>query len=99
MEPSKFVARENELAILQKHLDAAMRGQGRICFVTGEAGSGKTALVNYFLQQAMAANPKLIVATGMGNLQTGVGDPYLLFREVIDMLTGEIGRASCRERV
>ncbi len=99
MEPSKFVARENELAILQKHLDAAMRGQGRICFVTGEAGSGKTALVNYFLQQAMAANPKLIVATGMGNLQTGVGDPYLLFREVIDMLTGDVAANEASGRI
>jgi Cdc6-like AAA superfamily ATPase len=38
-----FVARERELAQLNDFLDGALGGQGQVCFVTGEAGAGKTA--------------------------------------------------------
>ena len=40
-----FGARERELAQLDEFLDLALSGQGRVVVVTGEAGSGKTALV------------------------------------------------------
>ena len=40
-----FVARERELARLDEYLQMALDGQGRAVFVTGEAGSGKTSLL------------------------------------------------------
>jgi len=43
-----FVARERELAQLRSFLDPALAGHGTVCFVTGEAGAGKTALVTEF---------------------------------------------------
>ena len=36
---------EDELAQLDRRLDAALTGQGGIVFVTGDAGRGKTALM------------------------------------------------------
>ncbi len=75
-----FVARERELAQLQTFLERALAGHGQVCFVTGEAGAGKTALVIEFARRAQAAHPKLLVALGNCNAQTGMGDPYLLFR-------------------
>ena len=81
-----FVARERELAQLDGHLDQALSGQGRVVLVTGEAGQGKTALVQEFARRAQAAHPDLIVASGYGNAYTGVGDPYLPFREILAML-------------
>ena len=91
-----FVARERELSQLGAYLDLALAGQGRVVFVTGEAGSGKTALLQEFAGRALGAHPStssgqgLVVAGGHGNAQTGIGDPYLPFREILDLLTGDV---------
>jgi DNA-binding SARP family transcriptional activator len=90
VEPPLFVARERELAQLGGFLDLALAGKGRVAFVTGEAGSGKTALVQEFAWRAQAARSSLIVATGNCNAHTGVGDPYLPFREILGLLTGDV---------
>jgi hypothetical protein len=47
-------------------------------------------LLREFLHRAEAADPELIVAVGECNAQTGVGDPYLPFREVMAVLTGDV---------
>jgi DNA-binding SARP family transcriptional activator/predicted ATPase len=101
-----FVARERELAQLDGFLDLALVGQGRVAFVTGEAGSGKTALVQEFTRRAQEvhADPStlrqpqdgagsgqaLIVASGNCNAYTGIGDPYLPFRQILELLTGDV---------
>ncbi|NIO71040.1 MAG: AAA family ATPase [Anaerolineae bacterium] len=85
-----FVARERELAQLDGFLDLALAGQGRVVFVTGEAGSGKTALVQEFTRRAQEAHADLIVASGNCNAYTGIGDPYLPFREILELLTGDV---------
>ncbi|MFB0534285.1 MAG: AAA family ATPase, partial [Anaerolineae bacterium] len=85
-----FVARQRELAQLDGFLDLALAGQGRVVFVTGEAGSGKTALVQEFTRRAQEAHAELIVASGNCNAYTGIGDPYLPFREILGLLTGDV---------
>jgi DNA-binding SARP family transcriptional activator/predicted ATPase len=85
-----FVAREEELAQMRQHLSAALNGQGKVVFVTGDAGSGKTALIQEFAQRALAEHSDLIIAGGHGNAHTGVGDPYLPFREIMGLLTGDV---------
>lgn len=88
--PALFVGRERELAKLDGLLAHARAGQGRVAFVTGEAGSGKTALVDEFVRRAMATHGDLVAAAGRGNAQAGLGDPYLPFLEVMQMLTGDV---------
>ncbi len=92
---SGFVARERELAQLDGYLDEALQGHGRVVFVSGDAGSGKTALVREFVRLALAAHPDLAAACGSCNAATGPGDPFLPFREILQMLAGDIeaGRA------
>jgi DNA-binding SARP family transcriptional activator len=85
-----FVARERELAQLDGFLDGALAGRGKVVFVTGEAGSGKTALIQEFARRAQAADAGLVIAWGHGNAHTGIGDPYLPFREVLGLLTGDV---------
>jgi tetratricopeptide (TPR) repeat protein len=85
-----FVARERELEKLGKTLDAVLCGQGRVVFVTGEAGSGKTALIAEFARRAQEANDNLVFANGNCNAHTGIGDPYLPFREILGLLTGDV---------
>ena len=96
MERTVFVARERELQRLDRFLDTALAGEGQVCFVSGEAGSGKTALVIEFARRAEARQPELIAAFGQADAQTGIGDPYLPFREVLGLLAGD--NASQRTR-
>jgi DNA-binding SARP family transcriptional activator len=63
-ERSIFVAREAELAQLDRLLERALAGQGRVAFVIGEPGSGKTVLVREFVRRAMAREPVLVAARG-----------------------------------
>lgn len=88
MTESLFVCRENELDRLHGFLDQALAGQGRVVFVAGEPGSGKTALMRAFTRQSQDRVPSLIVAGGRCNDQAGVGEPYLPFREVLTTLVG-----------
>lgn len=85
-----FVAREHELGQLNSFLDPALAGHGQVVFVTGEAGAGKTALVNEFARRAQAEHGDLLVAVGDCNAQSGIGDPYLPFREILRLLTGDV---------
>ena len=85
-----FVAREQELSLLGKYLDAALSGKGQVVVVKGEAGSGKTALIQEFIWRAQESNSDLIVASGKCNAQTGIGDPYLPFIEIFSLLTGDV---------
>jgi serine/threonine protein kinase/tetratricopeptide (TPR) repeat protein len=85
-----FVGRERELESLNRLLEQALEGQGQIVLVTGEAGSGKTALIDEFARTAQEDHDDLIVARGNCDAQTGIGDPYLPFREVLGLLTGDV---------
>jgi len=85
-----FFARDRELKRLDFFQNLSIQRQGRMVFITGEAGSGKTALIHEFCLRAQGSNPNLIVATGNCNAHTGIGDPYLPFREILKLLTGDI---------
>ncbi len=84
-----LVAREEELARLNALLAEAAQGQGRVVLVTGEAGSGKTALMEGFARQAMAAHGDLLVTVGRCSAQGGAGDAYEPFVEALRILTGD----------
>src|SRR5258705_93859 len=58
-----IVGRKTALAELDVCLASALRGQRQAIFVTGEAGIGKTALVDVFQQQA-TRRPNLRLARG-----------------------------------
>ncbi|MCB0163434.1 MAG: AAA family ATPase, partial [Anaerolineae bacterium] len=85
-----FVARQQELEQLDNFLALALTGSGSVAFVMGEAGSGKTALVQEFARRAQMQHPELIVVGGNCNAYGGIGDPYLPFREILDLLTGDV---------
>jgi hypothetical protein len=46
--------------------------------------------MNEFAQCAMDAHPELLAASGNCNAYSGAGDPYLPFRDVMAMLTGDV---------
>jgi transcriptional regulator with XRE-family HTH domain len=85
----RFVGREGELRWLELQLSLAVAGHGRIAFIGGEAGRGKTTLLGAFVQRAARNLPALLTAGGTCNAYAGTGDPYLPFREALSNLTGE----------
>jgi DNA-binding SARP family transcriptional activator/tetratricopeptide (TPR) repeat protein len=85
-----FVARKDELSRLAALLDTTLQGKGQVAFVTAQAGGGKTALLFEFAHQAQASHPQLLVASGACRSLAGVGDPYLPFRDIMAMLTGDV---------
>jgi tetratricopeptide (TPR) repeat protein len=85
-----FVSRDKELARLGELFSRALEGRGQTCFITGEAGFGKTSLTLEFARRAQRTHSDLLVAVGDCNAQTGISDPYLPFREVLAMLTGDV---------
>jgi hypothetical protein len=87
---SRFVARGQELARLGGLLDLALTGRGGVALIVGEAGSGKTALLDEFTRQAVQAHGDLIALHGSCNAHASAGDPYLPFREALQTLAGDV---------
>ncbi len=85
-----FVGRKKELSFLQSALQETLKGRGKIVFVSGEAGWGKTALIDAFTQQVVISHPTIIPAFGKGNAYTGIGDPYMPFRDILSFLSGNV---------
>jgi predicted ATPase/DNA-binding SARP family transcriptional activator len=83
-----FVGREPELTQLEQALSQAQAGQGQLRIITGEAGSGKSALVTEFSHRLAADQTDLLIAVGSCDAQTGALDPYLPFREALSLLIG-----------
>lgn len=84
-----LVARERELARLDAAFNEVLQGDGRVLFVRGESGAGKTSLVTEFAARARGSRPDLVVAVGRCDPQSGRGDAFLPFREVLQTLTGD----------
>lgn len=88
--PFSFIARDNQMQQLTAALDQGLIGHGQVRLVTGEAGSGKTALAVEFARRALEQHDDLVVAMGQCDARIGAGDAYLPFREVLAQLTGDV---------
>jgi DNA-binding winged helix-turn-helix (wHTH) protein len=58
--PSRLIGRDHALAALQATLRAAEGGKRRVVFVVGEAGIGKTRLIDEFLARAAQTEPAVL---------------------------------------
>jgi len=90
--PSAFVGREPELKKLEGFLEQALAGSGRVVFITGEPGIGKTSLSDEFLRRARARYPAVLIARGRCVEQYGTGEAYLPFLEAVGALLDGAGR-------
>jgi predicted ATPase/DNA-binding winged helix-turn-helix (wHTH) protein len=84
---SGLVGREAELAQLQQCWAQACQGRRQVVFITGEAGIGKTTLVDAFVAQ-VAATAVVWSARGQCIEHYGAGEPYLPLLEAL----GQLGR-------
>jgi DNA-binding winged helix-turn-helix (wHTH) protein/tetratricopeptide (TPR) repeat protein len=86
--PGKMVGRETALAELDSRLEKVVRGQRQVVFVTGEAGIGKTTLVDVFQQRA-ARRPNLRMARGQCVEGFGGKEAYYPILEALSHLMGD----------
>jgi predicted ATPase/DNA-binding winged helix-turn-helix (wHTH) protein len=80
-----LVGREHELGALDARLEDALRGQRRVVFVSGEAGIGKTTLVDAFFAR-LAGEERLWLARGQAVESYGAGEAYLAVLEALERL-------------
>ncbi len=85
-----FVGRKAELDQLHKALRLVGENKGQVRLVLGNAGQGKSYLLQQFTDKALEANPELLVLTGYCDQQSGIGDPYLPFRHILLLLLGDV---------
>jgi DNA-binding winged helix-turn-helix (wHTH) protein/predicted ATPase len=83
--PPLPIGREAEVAQLHDWLAQARRGARQIGFVTGEAGIGKTTVVDAFVAQ-VAQEPDLWLARGQCIESYGAGEAYLPILEALGQL-------------
>lgn len=95
VERESFVGREAELGRLDEVLRQSIGGAGRVVFVTGEPGIGKTSLVDEFMRRSRRQYSGLLVSRGRCVEQYGTGEAYLPFLDAI----GALLNAPDRERV
>lgn len=57
-----IVGRDEEMAVLRRHLAAARRGRVHLVVIEGEAGIGKTALVEHFAHEVRAGGDHVVMA-------------------------------------
>jgi DNA-binding winged helix-turn-helix (wHTH) protein/tetratricopeptide (TPR) repeat protein len=86
------VGREAQVSQLEGWLNQARSGLRQVVFVTGEAGIGKTTLVNAFLAQITSGAP-LWVARGQCMAHYGAGEAYLPVLDALGRLCRGPGSA------
>jgi len=72
-----LVGRDSEIEQLLQHLDSALHGKGTAVFISGEAGVGKTRLVNEFLNRSKKMGAEVLC----GWCLSEAAIPYFPFTE------------------
>jgi class 3 adenylate cyclase len=81
-----FVGREDELRLLMSRWERALDGEGQVALIIGEAGIGKSRLVQRF-HQAIAATPHTWLEAGAGAFSQNT--PFYAVSELLRQVLGD----------
>lgn len=84
----RVVGRDKALSRMRGWLEKMLAGKRQVIFITGEAGIGKTALVDTFAW-SIASDQRIRVSRGQCLEQYGTGEAYLPVLEAIGRLCRE----------
>ena len=96
MRGGSIVGRAAELACLKAQLQLAARGERQVVFVSGEAGIGKTTLVDAFRGQLNAWTPASLARGGCVQGISGTEEYYPVMEALREMCAGPDGESACR---
>lgn len=85
-----FLGRELEVTVLQERLDKTMAGHGGLILISGEAGIGKTRLVEEFRHRSMsrAAGSRMPIRWLTGRCyEPEAHTPYMMWADALDPLS------------
>lgn len=94
-----FVGRTGELQELERRLERALDRRGSIVFITGDAGAGKSSVVERFLVDAALKAPDARIIGTACSEQYGAGEPYQPFAEGFRDLVSEPERRGSKGRL
>ncbi len=80
-----IIGRQREMDALRMGLTQALNGTRQLSFVSGEAGVGKTAIVDAFITQ-ITAYPEIWIGRGQCMAYSGPSEPYLPVLEALGKL-------------
>ena len=84
-----IVGRQHEAALLEERFQRAAQGSRQLVFVSGEAGVGKTTVVDLWLAR-LAPGRAMRIGRGQCVEHFGEGEPYLPLLEAL----GQLGRGT-----
>jgi DNA-binding winged helix-turn-helix (wHTH) protein/tetratricopeptide (TPR) repeat protein len=93
----EFVGRKIGLASLEEYLGKALHGQRQVIFVTGDAGIGKTTMVDTFSRRA-ASGSNLRIARGQCVEGFGGKEAYYPLLEAVGQLLREFGNTHSAQK-
>jgi tetratricopeptide (TPR) repeat protein len=80
------VGRENELTLLQQAFERSTRNGGHLICIAGEAGIGKSTLVELFLERVQESTSRVLIGRGRCSERLAGTEAYLPFLESLDSL-------------
>src|SRR5713101_952730 len=85
---SQLVGRDRELRLLEESLEECLGGRGALIVIAGEAGIGKSRLIEEFGKLATRRGVRVIV----GRCVPGTQAPYLPFQDALSFQREVHGR-------
>ena len=89
MAKSILVGREQELTTLNDILSQAITSEPQLVLIEGEAGVGKSTLLERFLSEAIVTYPELVAVTGYCSSYSGDTNPLHPIRQISKSLLKE----------
>jgi DNA-binding winged helix-turn-helix (wHTH) protein len=86
-EATDLIGRDADLRTLWGHLRQAQGGRRQVVFVQGEAGIGKSALVESFVKAVAATSDPVLIAAGQCVEQYAQREPYMPVLEALARLS------------
>jgi DNA-binding winged helix-turn-helix (wHTH) protein/predicted ATPase/type II secretory pathway predicted ATPase ExeA len=80
-----LVGRDGEIEWLEERFAAALNGERQVVFVTGEAGAGKTALIEHFVT-GVARRETVAITGGQCLQQFGSAEAYMPVLEAVSRM-------------
>lgn len=98
----KFIYRERELQKLQKAYEGLEESGFRACFIVGEPGTGKSVLLDQFMEWVIRKDEGVLV-TGCSCSIGGMEEEYRPFKDILQSIveeleSGEEGKRSRKEK-